>query len=361
MTNETLLPADPRPRASVRPGGTSFMGLVGVELRRLWWRRLTKVAVVGVIAFVGIATYGVYQQTNPEAIAQRMESFNQNVAEMKKQQDAMSAEDKAAQTAECRAQEQQQSSGDSSADFGCDQMFAPPTLQDFGLVNTARDELVRGLAQASVYFLGFLAFLLGASFVAAEFSSGAMGNWLTFQPRRLRVAASKLSAATVAGAALALLGVGLSLLTVTGVTTINRPDASLNLPDAAPTTSEPLSVSLLRIAVVVALGGLGGAAIGLLLRSTAAVVGLVLGYAVVVEGFIANGIGDGRLRPWFVSLNIDAFVQNGAKYYVSTCDANGCQGLQLTNSFTHGWVYLLVVTVVGVVAALAIFQRRDVT
>lgn len=361
MSNETLMPADPRPRSAVRPGGTSFIGLVGVELRRLWWRRLTKVAIIGVIAFVGLASYGVYQQTNPETIAQRIDDFNRNVTEMKKQQEAMSAQDKAAQIADCRAQQQQQSSSDSPADFGCDQMFAPPTLESFGLVNTARDDLVRSLTQASVYVFGFLAFLLGASFVAAEFSSGSMGNWLTFQPRRLRVAASKLSAATLAGVALALFGVGLSLLAVTGVTTINRPDASLKLPDAAPTTTEPLSVSLLRIVVVVALGGLGGAAIGLLLRSTAAVVGLVLGYGVVVEGFIASGIGDGRFRPWTVSLNIDAFVQNGAKYYITSCNENGCQGQEQINSFTHGWVYLLVIAIVGVVAALAVFRRRDVT
>lgn len=360
MSNETLLPADSRPRATLRPGGTSFIGLVGVELRRLWWRRLTKVAIVGVIAFVGLASYGVYQQTSPETIAQRVDEFNRNVAEMKQQQASMTAADKAAQLASCRADEETQKKVQPDANFRCDS-FGLPSPQDYGLVNTARDELVRGLTQASVYVLGFLAFLLGASFVAAEFSSGSMGNWLTFAPRRLRVAASKLSAATIAGAALGLLGVGLSLLAVTGVTTINRPDASLKLPDAAPTTTEPLSLSLLRIVVVVALGGLGGAAIGLLMRSTAAVVGLVLGYAVVVEGFVANGIGDGRLKPWFVSLNLDAFVQNGATYYVTKCDANGCQGVPLTNSFTHGWVYLLVIAVVGVVAALAVFRRRDVT
>ncbi|MDN5765494.1 MAG: hypothetical protein L0H96_00315 [Humibacillus sp.] len=360
MSNETLMPADPRPRTTVRAGGTSFVGLVGVELRRLWWRRLTKVAIVAIIAFVGIASYSAYQETRPETIAQRLDDFKQNVAEMKKQQDAMSAQEKASQLAECRAQEQQ-ASGDSPVDFGCEQMFAPPTLQDYGLVDTGRDELVRAVAQASVYVLGFLAFLLGASFVAAEFSSGAMGNWLTFAPRRLQVAASKLSAATLAGAALAGLGVGLLLLTITGVTTINRPDASLNLPDAIPSSTEPLYLSLVRIVTVVALGGLGGAAIGLLLRSTAAVVGGILAYAVIVEGFVASGIGDGRYRPWTVSLNIDAFVQNGATYYVTKCDANGCQGVSATNSFTHGWVYLLVIAVVGVVAALAVFRRRDVT
>ncbi len=359
MSTDILTSSESRPKAHTRAGGTSFLGLVGVELRRLWWRRLTKVAIVGVIAFVGVATFGTYQETKPETIAQRFDDFQRNVAEMKTQQDAMPAQEKAAQLAECRQQEQ--SSGDTTGGFNCDQMFAPPTLQDYGLVISGRDELVRGVAQASVYVLGFLAFLLGASFVGAEFSSGAMGNWLTFAPRRLRVAASKLSAATVAGALLAVLGVGLSLLTVTGVTTINRPDASLKLPDAIASSTEPLYLSLVRIVVVVALGGLGGATIGVLLRSTAAVIGVVLGYAVVVEGFVANGIGDGRFRPWTMSLNIDAFVQNGARYYITSCDQNGCDGREHLNSFTHGWVYLLAVAVVGVVAALAVFRRRDVT
>lgn len=360
MSNETLVPADPRPRTAVRPGGTSFVGLVGVELRRLWWRRLTKVVVIGVIAFIGLASYGVYQQTSPETIAQQVDSYNSMVAEMKQQQASMTAEERAAQIAGCRSEQEAQRKIQPDADLRCDS-FGAPSPQDFGLESIARDELVRGLAQASVYVLGFLAFLLGASFVAAEFSTGSIGNWLTFAPRRLRVAASKLSAATLAGAAIGLLGVGLALLAVTAVTTINRPDASIKLPEAAPTTTEPLSLSLVRIVVVVALGGLGGAAIGLLVRSTAAVVGLVLGYALVVEGFVANGIGDGRLRPWFISLNIDAFVQNGATYYVTRCDDNGCQSAELTNSFTHGWVYLLVIAALGVVAALAVFRRRDVT
>ncbi|WP_254666444.1 ABC transporter permease subunit [Humibacillus sp. DSM 29435] len=361
MTNQTMVPADPRPRAQVRPGGISFIGLVGVELRRLWWRRLTKVAIVGVIAFVGLATYGVYEQTNPEAVAQRIDSYNSMVAEMKQQQQSMTAEDKAAQISGCRTDEAAQKAVDPSADFNCEQVFGPPSPEDFGLTNPATDELIRGVAQSAVYLLGFLSFLLAASFIAAEFSSGSMGNWLTFQPRRLRVAASKLTASTIAGALLAVFGLALTALAVSGVATVNRPDASLKLPEALPSNPEPLALALLRIVAVVALGGLGGAAIGLIARSTAAVVGLVLGYGVVVEGFIANGIGDGRLRPWFVSLNIDAFVQNGATYYVNVCNADGCQGLQLKNSFTHGWVYLLIVAVVGVVAALAIFRRRDVT
>ena len=40
----------------------------------------------------------------------------------------------------------------------------------------------------------FIGFIIGADFVAAEISSGSMGNRLTSEPRRMRVSASKLSA-----------------------------------------------------------------------------------------------------------------------------------------------------------------------
>lgn len=361
MSNDTLIPSEPRPRAHTKPAGTSPPGLVGVELRRLWWRRLTKVAIVVIIAFVGIATYATYDQTNPEKIAQRVDEYKAMVAENEKARNAVSDEQKAADLATCRADEANAQKNDPNANFGCDQVNTTMTYQDFGLVNKARDELIRESAQASVYLLGFLAFLLGASFVAAEFTSGSMGNWLTFSPRRLRVGVSKLVAATAAGAGLALFGVALLSLAVTGVTTINRPDETLKLPDAVPSTGEPLALSLVRVVAVVALGGLGGAAIAFMARSTAAVIGLVVGYAVVIEGFVASGVGDGRYRPWTVSLNIDAFVQNGAKYYINSCTANGCEGREQIISYTHGWVYLLVLAAVGVAAALALFRRRDVT
>ena len=37
--------------------------------------------------------------------------------------------------------------------------------------------------------------LLAGSFVSAEFSTGSIGNWLTFAPRRVRVYLSKVLAA----------------------------------------------------------------------------------------------------------------------------------------------------------------------
>lgn len=362
MSQDTLLGEPTRASSVPRPRGTSFPGLVAVELRRLWWRRLTRIALVGVVLFVGFASFAAFQDTRPATIAQRVADYNRMVADMKQQLDAMPAAERQAQVDECRKQQAQAQSqgGGPGADFGCDQINQPPSLSQFGLVNTSRTEMTRSIAHEGVYLFGFLAFLLGASFVAAEFASGAMGTWLTFCPQRLRVAASKLVVAALGGLGIGALAVGLTALGAFVVTTLNRPDSSLNLPEAPANSDDPLVLALLRVVLVIALGGLGGAVLGLLARATAGVIGVVAGYAVLVEGFIANGVQGGALQPWLVRLNVDAFVGKGATYFVNTCGPDGCQGTQHTLGYTHGWVYLLVLTTAALAAALVVFRRRDV-
>lgn len=341
------------------PRGTSFAGLVGVELRRLWWRRMTKVVLVAVVALLGVATYSAYQETNPEAVAERLADFNRAVAEQRRTISEMTEADKAAQIAQCKQEEV--AAGVPSGDFLCEQMFALPDPAEFAITDTARGELARTMAIQAFYVLGFLAFLVGASFVAAEFAAGSMGNWLTFQPRRIRVGAAKLVAALLGGAVIGALGVALALLGATLVTTVNRPGEGVEVSPAPPLTGDTVTETLLRIVAVVAVGGLGGAVMGLILRSTAGVVGMVMGWTLFVESLIASGFSGGRLQPWLLRLNIESFVNKGAEYYVTVCNANSCQSTQLTNSYTHGWVYLLVIALVGVVVALILFHRRDVT
>jgi ABC-2 type transport system permease protein len=358
--SEAVLSSESRPRSDVRPRGTSFAGLVGVELRRLWWRRLTRMALVATLLFVGFACFSAFQETRPSAIAERVADYNRVVADMKQQLDSMPAAERQAQVEECRKQQAQATGGDPSADFDCDQINTPPSLAQFGLLDTSRAEMTRSIAQEGVYLFGFLAFLVGASFVAAEFSSGAIATWLTFCPKRLRVAGSKLVAALLGGLGLGALAISLTALGAYLVTTANRPDGSLHLPDAPVDAGDPLTLALLRVLVAVTLGGLGGAALGLLARSTAGVIGFVAGYAVLVEGFLAHGVQGGALQPWFVGVNIDAFVRKGATYFVDRCGPDGCSGQSVALSYTHGWVYLLVLSVVGVGAAPAVFRRRDV-
>lgn len=357
--SDTLAPADSRPRTERRPTGTSFVGLVGVELRRLWWRRLTKAVLVAVVAVIGLATFSAYQATAPEVLAQRVDEYTRTIEQMRTEQAAVTPEQRAEQIAQCKRDEAQNQQDGAPADFGCDRMFQLPSPADFGLVDTTRDAIVRTIVVDGFYVFGFLAFVLGASFVAAEFASGSMGNWLTFVPRRLRVASAKLLAAALAGLAVAATATVLAALAASLVTTINRPGAELPLADAPSTGS--IAPELLRVAAAITLGGLGGAVVGLLLRSTAGVIGVVLGWVVVAEGLVGSALAGGRLQPWLVRTNLEAFVRDGSSYAATTCGPQGCRFTDVPLSFTHGWVYLLVVTAVGVAAALLSFRRRDVT
>jgi ABC-2 type transport system permease protein len=356
-----LITPDSPPRANLRPTGTSFVGLVGVELRRLWWRRLAKVVLVAVVAFVGVSAYAAYQQTRPEALAERLDDYASVVAETTRQNAAIPADEKAAQIEACQRDQAANAGGAGGSDFRCEQMFDPPSAASFGIVAAERTEITTSIVDSGVWVFGFLAFILGASFVAAEFAAGSMGNWLTFEPRRLRVGTSKLLAAGLGGVAVGALGVALAALGATLVTTVNRPGADLPVPQAPIVPGESAAGSLLRVVALVGLGGLGGAVIGLLLRSTAGVIGLVVGWLVLVEGIVASAFAEGRLQPWFLRTNIEGFVGGGTTYFATQCGGQGCQTVSLAHSYTSSWLYLLVVTVLGVTAALATFRARDVT
>ena len=362
MTN-TLITPDSRPRSQVRPKGTSFVGLVGFELRRMWWRRLTKAAVIAMVLFTGTAIYNAYNSSTPERLAQQLDNYSILVQDVKRQQEEM--KDQLPQMIEqCRNDEaaERERSGDPTIDFGCNQITAPtlPTMQDLGIVPPVADAVTAGIAQVSSYLIAFLAFIVGASFIGAEFTTGAMGNWLTFQPRRVRVASSKLAAAGIGAAALAAVAMLLTNLGARMIAVVNRPDDDLVLPDPEPLT-DSVPQLLLRVVALAVAAGIVGAALGLLLRHTAAIVGVLLGYGVVVELMGAQAFLQGRLRPWVVSTNIEGFLNKGTTYFAETCTPSRCEYAQHTLSYTHAWVYLLVVTVVAALVGVLVFRRRDVT
>lgn len=347
--SETLVSPDSRPRTERRPKGTSFAGLVGVELRRLWWRRLTKAAVVAVVLFTGAMVYNAYTASAPERLAQQLDDFRT----MTQQAPQM--------LEECKKQEaiERDRSGDPAVDFGCDQQQTP-TLEDMGLVLPVADVITEGIAKVGALLLAFVALLLGASFVGAEFSTGSMGTWLTFAPRRLRVASSKLTAAALAGAGIALLGLVLGNLGARMVAVVNRPGDDLVLPDP-PQLTDPLALLGLRVVALAVGAGIVGAALALLLRHTAAIIGVVLGYAVVVEGIAVQSFLQGRLQRWSVLHNIEAFVEKGSTYFAESCTDARCDYTQHTITYTQGWIFLLGVVVAIVAVGLVAFRRRDVS
>ena len=359
----TLITPESRPRSQVRPTGTSFVGLVGVELRRLWWRRLTKAALVALVLVTGTAIYNAYTSSTPERLARQLDDYTTLVADVKRQQQEM--KDQLPQMVEqCRKDEaaERERSGDDTVDFGCNQIRGPevPTMADAGLVPPVADTITAGVAQVSAYLIAFLAFVVGASFIGAEFTTGAMGNWLTFQPRRVRVALSKLAAAGIGSAALAAATLLLTTLGARMIAVVNRPGDGLVLPDPEPLT-DSVPQLLLRVVALAIAAGVIGAGLGLVLRHTAAIVGVLLGYGVVVELMAVQSFLQGRLRPWVLGTNLEGFLNKGTTYLAETCSGTRCEFAQHTLSYTHSWVYLLVVTAVVAAVGVLVFRRRDVS
>ncbi|MDC5698385.1 hypothetical protein OO014_14090 [Intrasporangium calvum] len=365
--SHTLITPDAQSTSQVRPKGTSFPGLVGVELRRLWWRRLTKAVLVAVVAVTGLMVYNAYNSSSPETLAQRLEQYEAMRADMEQQKKEMEANlpQMIAKCEEAQAAERERS-GDASIDFQCEQVgvFQSPTMEEMGIALPLADTIIANLAPYAGFTYAFLVLLLMGSFVAAEFVTGSLGNWLTFKPQRVRVALSKLIAAGLGSAVLA--GLGLALLVVGArlVATLNRPGADLTLPEPPPLDDSVPELILRVLAVAVGTAVLG-AALALLIRHTAGLVGLVLGYLVVVEFIAVSALFGGRLTPWTVVANLQAFLNKGHEYMAESCTTVAgelsCGYRTQVVSYTHGWVYLLVLVGVVTTAAVLVFRRRDVT
>ena len=262
-----------------------------------------------------------------------------------------------AQFKDCLKQQKIAQESDPKVDYRCNEM-EPKWGANWGKPKVKFFELMKSVLFSWSYLMAFIGFLIGAGFVAAEFSTGSMGNWLTFEPRRMRVYMSKLAAAGLGliPAAAVLLG-----LLIAGVWMITSQFGT-----TAGTTAEmwnDLGLLAGRLVALTVVTAVVGAAMGALLRHTAAVMGIAIGYLVLVEGIFAQMFQGAR--PWLVRVNMDGWIQHGTKYYIQSCktDSQGnyrCDGVEKFLGFGHSSAYLglLVVLVIGLSAL--IFQRRDV-
>jgi ABC-2 type transport system permease protein len=326
--------------------------LTKVELRRLFSRRLTAIAVLGALVITGLLLFAVFEQAKPlgeEEVASLRGQFDQAHKDW--------VANGAQQVQQCLKMQTDARTADPKADLGCNQM--EPKWENWGKPQANFAEMMPDGLLAGSYLLAFAGFVVGAGFVAAEFSSGSMGNWLTFEPRRLRVYASKLGAV---GLGLLPVAVALLGLLTAGVWLIVGHYAS-----TAGTTAEvwgDLGEMAGRSVALTLAAAVGGAACGVLLRHTAAVLGIAVGYLVIVEGIFRGALQD--LQPWLLQVNFNGWLQHGTKYSVQSCttDAVGsysCQSVQRFLSFGHSAAYLGVLFVFVVGLAALVFRRRDVS
>ena len=188
-----------------------------------------------------------------------------------------------------------------------------------------------------------LMWLVGASFIGAEWRHGTLTTLLTWEPRRIRLMVAKV-------AAVAVFGFVVSLLIQVAVAAAVAPSAY-----AFGTTTGADSAWLwdlikqsLRIAGVGALMGAVGFALASLGRNTAAALGVGFAYVVVVENLIRALKPE--WQPWFFSDNAAVVITADTSILTQ-----GDPSVARSAFVVGGYTLLLLV------AAIGTFRSRDVT
>ncbi|CAM3703220.1 ABC transporter permease subunit [Isoptericola cucumis] len=362
-----------------------MMRLLRVELRRLWARRVTRWACVGILVLAALSTvvaYGTARPPSPQEVAAAEGAY---AAEL----EVWEAEG-AEQVADCEASAEAE--GATPQEWGCTDMeprldwYLPPSQtfvadagQDpavFGSesVNTddpataAAVQEVRGSVWngwAGLSSLDDLAMLLlmgalvvGVSFVTAEVNSGSLGMWLTFEPRRQRVYWSKATAAAIGTAPLVV--AGFALLVASSYAAF----ASFGtLGDVTGAVWAEVAAFTGRLVLAGAALAAIGVALGVLFKHAAAAVGVV---AVVAWASLAFGYAFGELQRWLPTTALTAWLQGGSVFTVENCTpaADGvfeCVPVDHVVTTAQGGLLLLAATVVLTGAAMLVFRWRDVS
>jgi ABC-2 type transport system permease protein len=321
-------------------------GLTGVELRRLAARKILWVTLVGalVIVIVTLATVFLQARDLDMARAGMNEQYDQVVADHERY------------LQECQQEEakERRRTGDPAVDFGCTDM-QPPTIEEmFGSMPSLAEQY-RFLLQGLVYPFAFLALVMGSTAVAAEFSHRTMGSWLTFAPRRTPVFLSKILAPSLAAVPLTIAGIGLVLVGVPAIFRWFRLDDGVGGQEWV-----DLGWMALRLVVVAMLAGALGAGAAFLVRHSGVVVGVVVGYLVLVEGMVGSALGG--VQRYLLGRNISAFVQDGTEWETWTNCSNfdGCEPVRHSLSLEHGATVLVVLLGVVLLLAWARFRTADI-
>ncbi|MEE6272853.1 hypothetical protein [Georgenia wangjunii] len=327
--------------------------LVRVELRRLFARRFVLALMLGSLAvpvLLLVSAWQSVQPPTPAAVAEAERFYAEAVAMWEADGEEM--------LAQCEADEEaERARSGADVDFGCEFM-GPPQRSDFLFSAPPFHEVMQTSLLSLTPLAGFLGVLVGATATAAEFSTGSMGTWLTFEPRRMRVYASKVLAPGLGVVPVAVVILALALLgswVIYGTQDLAGGTLAHHWRDAAWTGA--------RLVVLAGGAAVVGAALGFLLRHVAAVLGVVIAYGVVAEG-LGRGLLP-QVQPYLVLVNVTAWAADGTTYYVEECTTTSlgmtCDYTDQVLTLAQSAGYLAALTVLLVGAGAFLFHRRDVT
>lgn len=328
------------------------MRLLGVELDRFFSRSAIRWLIVTVLllgALGGLLALGTATPMPESERAQVIASFEEYSEQWRTESQTMYDD--------CIAGEAAERENNPDADWGCEWALEEPQLSDW-LWEPSFVEVGRSILIGLVTGVLLVVLLISVTFVSAEFSTGAISNWLTFEPRRARVFLAKIGAVVVGVAPVVAVGYAVALAATWAPFAYYGTVGQMSAEGWAEYAAMGGRVVLAGVLVAI-----GGAALAFLLRHLAAAIAVPVGWLVIVETLLP--VASPGLQRWTLGNNLRALMEGGATYHLEVCTADEtgrrmCEYTEQMISTWQGGIVLGSVALVITVLALLVFRRRDV-
>jgi hypothetical protein len=342
------------------------MSVVRAELRRLAKRRLARwmlALVLALMATVAVLAAANHQKPGPAALAEAERTaereFQAQQIWLERDLENCERAQEAGEDAEQWPEDCEEIRSWHASQEEMVEWYMPPAF-DF------RDSFPAMITVLTA-LLAMFAFVVGASFVGAEWRSGGMMNLLLWRPRRGQVLAAKLAALLVPllglGVLLGAAWVGMFWLVATlrGITDTMTAGAW-----------QSFGLTGLRGLALVLVAGTVGFAVASLGRHTAAAMGAaiaafvvgVAGVGIIAGGMLQLQFFERWLWPTYVSAWLDKSVtlwDSGAPCEIDPRAPDACVVPTMEITWQSAGVGLAAVVAVVLAAALWQIRQRDVT
>jgi ABC-2 type transport system permease protein len=194
--------------------------------------------------------------------------------------------------------------------------------------------------------------LIGSTFMGADYSSGSIGTQLVFEPRRRKVWGIKAAAVALGTAGFALVALAVANGAIwLAATAWDRPIRDGLFGDYASGT--------IRGVLLAMAAGIGGYAIAVLSRHTAAALGLIAVYGIAGEA-VLRLVWPSSER-WLLSNHLVAWVGGDWRLELyDDCFEGVCPPLVIEFGIPTAATYLGLLAAAAAAASLLVFRRRDV-
>jgi hypothetical protein len=342
----------------------SLAGLVGAELSRFFARRFVRIMVLFVLVVLALIALGYAANTTPITPEQRAVARAQAQAQVDEQ---LRMTEQLYQ--DCLTSQASNDPGKFGPGFNCEDLRTKiPGQFDLDLYADSflphQFVFVReadGVLYLAAAILCLFAFVVGASFIGAEWTSGGLTNLLLWRPRRLSLLTTKLGSG--------LLGVlivctGFLVVWIGTLWTIAATAGSTS--GATPGLWRSIALSSVRILALALIAAVIGFALASLGRHTAMALGVFIGYLLVFE--VGTRIVFSQLQVAFperftlVPYVVGWLTKKFTLYDFDVCrfSFDQCQPREYVITMaTSAWVIGLLAALL-LAAAMFTFRRRDV-